>query len=75
MVKELKEVKKIFEIEKFNDFYLKTQKYEFESNLLSNKQYLYLIKCEKTDEDKLCYFDIAFHNKESYLELEKKKDF
>ena len=76
MIQDLKEVNKTIEIEKFNDFYMKNQKYEFESNLLSNKQYLYLIKCENTeDKDKLCYFDIAFHNKETYLELKNEKRF
>ena len=70
MIQELKDVNKVFEIDKINDFYMKTQKYEFETDLLSKKQYLYLIKCEKTeDEDKLCHFDIAFHNEETYLEL------
>ena len=75
-IQELKDENKVFEIEKYNDFYMKTQKYDFESNLASKKQYLYLVKCEKTDDnDKLCYFDIAFQNEETYLELINEKRF
>ena len=76
MIQELKDENKIFEIENFNDFYMKTQKYEFHSNLVSKKQYLYLVKCEKADDnDKLCYFDVASQNEETYLELISKKRF
>lgn len=74
IMSELIEKEKAFEIFKFNDFFLLTQKYTFESNLMDKKQYLYLVKCENSN-DFYCNFRISFYNEDSYLEILKEERF